>query len=305
MCHRKAYFGLISLLRWSPTRRAFRHQTVFHSSCFTISHLVPKQLRPLQVCGLSGIPPPPRTIFFFTTRLGCTWRNWFSGLVSPTTELLKQACTRRGKTSRKQRLGHLMSIPIYRTLSWKITPLFRNIIRLTEFVWFENVSSLTWGGSARQVWLLWCLFLTQLVSFSEFLSICSCHIRHSELVLIVISSSCCCFLGISLEFEVTHPTPKKSLDVLWHSSSLRWCFFLRASSGKRIPSADAVGATTGRGFKLGRQATESHRTCCWCHQLSPRESPPGLFSPSQFTPVCCSLQPRHRPTRPHSNGSGW
>ncbi|XP_028260784.1 ras-related protein Rab-22A isoform X2 [Parambassis ranga] len=31
---------------------------------------------------------------------------------------------------------------------------------------------------------------------------------------------------------------------------------------KRIPVADAAGGTTGKSFKLGRQASESRRTCC-------------------------------------------
>ncbi|XP_070814473.1 ras-related protein Rab-22A [Chaetodon trifascialis] len=31
---------------------------------------------------------------------------------------------------------------------------------------------------------------------------------------------------------------------------------------KRIPVVDAAGATSGKGFKLGRQASESRRTCC-------------------------------------------
>lgn len=33
-------------------------------------------------------------------------------------------------------------------------------------------------------------------------------------------------------------------------------------TGKRIPVADAAGGTSGKGFKLGRQASESRRTCC-------------------------------------------
>lgn len=55
--------------------------------------------------------------------------------------------------------------------------------------------------------------------------------------------------------------------------------FVCSSSGKRIPDVDAAGASTGRGFKLGRQASESHRTCCWWPNLSF----PSLYSASPHT----------------------
>ena len=59
--------------------------------------------------------------------------------------------------------------------------------------------------------------------------------------------------------------------------------FVCSFSGKRIPDVDAAGASTGRGFKLGRQASESHRTCCWwCHWPSPHNWWSDLSFPSLY-----------------------
>lgn len=52
-------------------------------------------------------------------------------------------------------------------------------------------------------------------------------------------------------------------------------------TGKRIPVVDAAGGSSGKGFKLGRQASESRRTCCWWRRwLSPRDLWPDLCLPS-------------------------
>lgn len=72
------------------------------------------------------------------------------------------------------------------------------------------------------------------------------------------------------------------------------CVFV--SSGKRIPAVDAAGATSGKAFKLGRQASESHRTCCWwCRWLSPHETGDLTFS----YPLCArpaSAYSHHTPS---------
>lgn len=48
------------------------------------------------------------------------------------------------------------------------------------------------------------------------------------------------------------------------------CVCLCVVTGKRIPVVDAAGGTSGKSFKLGRQASESRRTCCWWYRwLSP------------------------------------
>lgn len=76
------------------------------------------------------------------------------------------------------------------------------------------------------------------------------------------------------EFSSIFQTPKGQACKLQHIylTTDQWPAptdsFLCITSGKRIPAADAVGATAGRGFKLGRQASESHRTCCWCRWLA-------------------------------------
>lgn len=68
--------------------------------------------------------------------------------------------------------------------------------------------------------------------------------------------------------------------------------------GKRIPVAEAAGATSGKGFKLGRQASESRRTCCWwCRWLYPHDLWPDLCLPS-VSLACSSLQPPHTIKQP-------
>lgn len=52
------------------------------------------------------------------------------------------------------------------------------------------------------------------------------------------------------------PFPYYTIVESWESNL---CLCL---TGKRIPVADAAGGTSGKGFKLGRQASESRRTCC-------------------------------------------
>lgn len=89
---------------------------------------------------------------------------------------------------------------------------------------------------------------------------------------------------------------KKSMcgSALFKKENGTWKYlFVFVSPGKRIPTADTAGATTGKGFKLGRQASESHRTCCWwCRPLSPHDWWPDLFLPSVF-PACYNLEPLH------------
>lgn len=77
-------------------------------------------------------------------------------------------------------------------------------------------------------------------------------------------------------------------------SNLNVCVCL---TGKRIPVADAAGATSGKGFKLGRQASVSRRTCCWWYWwLSPHDPWPDLLLSLSISPACFSTYGSTHPT---------